>query len=88
MFAYAQQKITGNVKDTAGDPIIGASVVVKGTSIGTITGFDGSFNLDAPANSTLVVSYIGYVTRSVKVSSTPPSHFKLYYRKITRYSMR
>lgn len=59
VFTYAQQKITGNVKDTSGEPIIGASVVVKGTSIGTITDYDGNFNLNAPANSTLVVSYVG-----------------------------
>ena len=71
VFTYAQQKITGNVKDTSGEPIIGASVVVKGTSIGTITDYDGNFNLNAPANSTLVVSYVGYITQSVKASSTP-----------------
>ena len=58
--ALAQQKVTGKVKDSSGEPVIGASVVVKGNNtMGTITDFDGNFMLDVPAKSVLVISYIG-----------------------------
>ena len=64
--ALAQQKVTGKVKDSSGEPVIGASVVVKGNNtMGTITDFDGKFMLDVPTKSVLVISYIGYVTQEV-----------------------
>ena len=64
--ALAQQKVTGKVKDSSGEPVIGASVVVKGNNtMGTITDFDGNFMLGVPAKSVLVISYIGYVTQEV-----------------------
>lgn len=64
--ALAQQKVTGKVKDSSGEPVIGASVVVKGNNtMGTITDFDGNFMLDVPTKSVLVISYIGYVTQEV-----------------------
>lgn len=64
--ALARQKVTGKVKDSSGEPVIGASVVVKGNNtMGTITDFDGNFMLDVPAKSVLVISYIGYVTQEV-----------------------
>lgn len=64
--ALAQQKVTGKVKDSSGEPVIGASVVVKGNNtMGTITDFDGNFMLDVPPKSVLVISYIGYVTQEV-----------------------
>lgn len=69
-FLYAQQiSITGKVTDKKLDePVIGASVVVKGTSNGTITDFDGCFTLsNVPANGTLTISYIGYQAKEVKV---------------------
>lgn len=66
LMALAQQKVTGKVKDSSGEPVIGASVVVKGNNtMGTITDFDGNFMLDVPAKSVLVISYIGYVTQEV-----------------------
>lgn len=59
--AFAQQKVTGNVKDSSGEPIIGASISIKGNqTVGSITDFDGNFTLDVPEHSTLLVSYIGY----------------------------
>ena len=66
---WAQQAngITGTVVDENGEPIIGASVVVKGTTNGTITDFDGKFSLSG-ASGTLVVSYIGYQTQEVAIS--------------------
>ncbi|MFS2996279.1 TonB-dependent receptor [Phocaeicola dorei] len=64
--ALAQQKVTGKVKDSSSEPVIGASVVVKGNNtMGTITDFDGNFMLDVPTKSVLVISYIGYVTQEV-----------------------
>ena len=66
-----QKKISGIVKDIHGETIIGASVVVKGTSNnGTITDFDGNFNLEVPDNAVVIISYIGYITQEVKVGST------------------
>ena len=64
------QQITckGNIADVSGEPIIGASVVVKGTSQGTVSDLDGNFTIQANPNTTLVVSYIGYVTQEVKAS--------------------
>lgn len=67
--ALAQQKITGKVKDSSGEPVIGASVVVKDNkTMGTITDFDGNFSLEVPSKSVLVISYIGYVTQEVPVT--------------------
>lgn len=61
------KKITGTVTDAIG-PIIGASVVIKGTSNGVATDFDGNFTLHASPGQTLVISYIGYLTKEVKVT--------------------
>ncbi|MGL5981235.1 MAG: SusC/RagA family TonB-linked outer membrane protein [Phocaeicola sp.] len=52
--------ISGIVKDDMGEPLIGAVVMIKGTTNGTITLADGSFNLEAPSNGTLLISYVGY----------------------------
>lgn len=67
--AYSQQnKITGTVKDQAGAPVIGASVIVKGTHTGTTVDSRGRFALAVPADGTLVVSMLGYNTVEVKVN--------------------
>ena len=66
--ALAQSLIKGTVKDVSGDPIIGASVKVQGSKSGVITDFDGNFSVPAENNATLVISYIGYTTETVKVS--------------------
>ena len=68
--ALAQEMITvsGVVVDSATqEPLIGASILVKGTSTGTATGIDGDFSIKAPVGSTLQVSYIGYTTEEFKV---------------------
>ena len=65
--AFAQQ-VKGTVKDTAGSPIIGAAVVVEGTTVGTSTATDGSFTINASEGESLVVSYIGYLSKTVVVS--------------------
>ena len=61
-------KITGRVIDAGGEAIIGASIVEKGTTNGTITDFDGNFTLNVRTNAKLVVSYVGYVTQEVMVT--------------------
>lgn len=59
------KKVTGVIKDHVGEPIIGANVVEKGTTNGTITDFDGKFSLDVADNALLVVTYIGYNKQEV-----------------------
>ena len=63
-------KVTGKVSDATG-PIIGASVVEKGTANGTITDLDGNFSLNVKAGATLVVSYVGYKSEEVKAERGP-----------------
>lgn len=66
------KKVSGNVKDSSGEPLIGASVYLEGTTTGTITDIDGNFNIDAESNQQLVISYIGMqsVTMLVGEQST------------------
>lgn len=61
-----QQKhiVSGVVKDVTGEPIIGANVLVKGSTNGTITNIDGKFNLETPSNAILQITYIGYITQN------------------------
>jgi TonB-linked SusC/RagA family outer membrane protein len=62
--------VTGAVVDATGEPVIGANVSVKGTTLGTITDIDGNFTLNVPNdNAVLVFSYIGYATQEIKVGS-------------------
>ncbi len=57
--------VKGKIVDANGEPIIGASVSVKGTSTGIISDIDGNFSVNAPSNATLVISYIGYKTQEI-----------------------
>ncbi len=59
---YAQAEISGTVADATGEPVIGATVMEKGTSNGTVTDFDGNFKLKVAPGKTLVFTYIGYQT--------------------------
>ena len=68
------KKITGTISDSQG-PVIGASVVVKGTSNGVATDFDGNFTLNVNQGQTLVISYIGYLTKEVKIDGR--SHYDI-----------
>jgi len=65
---FSQQEISGKVVDEDGVPLPGASIVIKGTTTGTTTDFDGNFSIDASVGDTLVVSYIGYETKQVVVT--------------------
>ena len=62
---YAQAEISGTVVDPTGETVIGATVMEKGTSNGTVTDFDGNFKLKVEAGKTLVISYIGFLTQEV-----------------------
>lgn len=79
--ASAQQTsgntIKGVVTDANGEPIIGANIMVEGTTTGTITDFDGRFTLDVPENATLQISYIGFVSQNVKVNGRKDITVKL-----------
>lgn len=64
------KKIKGTIKDSAGEPIIGANVILKGdATVGSITDIDGNFDLSVPSNATLQVSYIGYNTQDVPIGN-------------------
>ncbi len=69
VIAQEQTAITGTVKDVNGEPVIGANVSVKGTTIGTITDINGSFKLQAPNNGKLTISYIGYESQEISINN-------------------
>ena len=70
--AFAQQvQVTGVVSDPTGEPVIGASILVVGTTSGTITDFDGNFSLYADKGATIKISYVGYKEMSVIVDGKP-----------------
>ncbi|RMF24088.1 MAG: SusC/RagA family TonB-linked outer membrane protein, partial [Bacteroidetes bacterium] len=70
---YAQFTATGTVQDTDGEPLIGVSIVVKGTALGTVTDLDGSFSLEVPSDpAVLIFTYTGYASQEVEVSSSNP----------------
>ena len=67
--AWAQGNVSGKVVDATGEPVIGASVVVKGTTTGAVADIDGNFSIpNVPRNANLEISYIGFKTQSVSVS--------------------
>ena len=63
--AFAQTEASGTIVDNTGEPIIGATVMEKGTSNGTVTDIDGNFRLKTASGSTLVISYIGFATQEL-----------------------
>lgn len=65
----ASTNVTGTVLDQTGEPIIGATVIVKGSTLRTVTDFDGKFSIQASYGDTLVVSYIGYISEQVSVGT-------------------
>lgn len=71
LVSFAQKTVTGHVTDASGEPLIGVSVMVKGSSSGTVTDFDGNFTIKAVSSSAeLQFSYIGYLTKVVAVGSS------------------
>ena len=73
----SENTIQGVVTDANGEPIIGANIMIEGTTTGTITDFDGRFTLDVPENATLQISYIGFVSQNVKVNGRKDITVKL-----------
>lgn len=69
--SIAQQgkTISGTITDNTGEAIIGANVIVSGTTNGTVTDFDGNFTMQVPENATISISYIGYLTKNVLVGN-------------------
>ena len=67
--AYAQITVKGHVKDSAGEPIIGATIRVAGQQGGAVSDFDGNFSLKAPEGATLNITYIGYQPANVKAAA-------------------
>ena len=68
-YAFAQNAVTGTVIDNTGMPLIGVSVVEKGTTNGSVTDIDGKYTVNVEKGKTLVFSYVGYVTQEVEVQS-------------------
>ena len=69
---WAQIDVRGTVVDEQGEPVIGASVIVEGTTHGTVTDFDGNFLLNAPQGAKLDISYVGYKSQTVVVRDASP----------------
>ena len=70
--------VTGRVLDENGEPLIGVSVLVKNTTVGTITDFDGNYSLEVPSDmNELVISYIGYKTQNVAVGNSNELNIKM-----------
>ena len=64
--------VSGTVTDSKGEPLIGVSILVKGTSYGTITDMDGNFKIQAAKGDVLEVSYIGYASQAITLTSAQP----------------
>ncbi|RYY05855.1 MAG: TonB-dependent receptor, partial [Sphingobacteriaceae bacterium] len=76
--SFAQQIIRGKITDaTSGETLIGVSVLIKGTTTGTVTDVNGTFSISASANSTLTFTYIGYTTQDVAVGNQTTINVKL-----------
>jgi TonB-dependent SusC/RagA subfamily outer membrane receptor len=75
---YAQTgTVTGVVTDENDEQVIGAAILVVGTSRGTVTDINGRFSIDVPANAVLQISYLGYVTQRIRASSSTSLNIKL-----------
>ena len=69
-FIYSQKIISGSVADSEGNPLPGVSIVEKGTSNGTVSDFDGNFQLNVEDAATIIFSYIGYLSQEVGASAS------------------
>ena len=73
----SDQSIKGVVTDNSGEPIIGANISVKGSTIGTVTDINGQFSLNVPGNASILVSYIGYLPQEIRVGNKRDFSFVL-----------
>lgn len=72
VFAQGTKKLTGIVSDLSGEPLIGVSIVVKGTTIGTVTDLNGGYSLNIPdenKKATLIFTYVGYLKQEISVNN-------------------
>ena len=77
--AFAQDRtVTGTVSATNGEALIGAGVVIKGTTTGTVTDLDGRFSLSVPANAVLQFTSVGYKTLDVKIGKKRSDEFAMH----------
>ena len=67
---FSQNIVSGSISDAEGNPLPGVSIVEKGTSNGTVSDFDGNFQLNAGDSATLIFSYIGYLTQELGISAS------------------
>lgn len=81
-----EERIEGTILDENGEPIIGASIVVEGTTNGVISDFDGHFELNVPRKATIIISYIGYKNQSSL--SARKRTCGLSWKKIRKYWMK
>ncbi|GHT27903.1 SusC/RagA family TonB-linked outer membrane protein [Bacteroidia bacterium] len=72
-----RKRITGTITDAKGETIIGANIVVKGTSTGTVTDIDGKFNLEVSDNAVLTITYIGYIEQTINVGNRSNLNIRL-----------
>ena len=70
LITFAQKEISGNVKDTNGNPLIGVNILEKGTTNGTVTDFDGQFKLIVKESAILEISFIGYEKQEVGIQNS------------------
>ncbi len=68
MVVAQNRQVSGTVKDSAGQPVVGAAVVVEGSNVGTTTNVNGTFTIEAASNASLIVSFIGYEAQTVAVA--------------------
>ncbi len=61
--------VRGTITDVAGEPIIGANILIQGTSLGTVTDYDGNYVLDSPSDGVLEVSYIGFIPQTISINN-------------------
>ncbi|HEY1021330.1 MAG TPA: TonB-dependent receptor plug domain-containing protein, partial [Flavisolibacter sp.] len=73
----AQQPVSGTLRSETGEPLAGATVTVKGTTTSVLTNASGEFTINAPAGSTLVVTYVGYTPQEVTVTGAGPLNVQL-----------
>lgn len=69
IWAQLQNGISGSITDSSGEPLVGVSILVKGTTNGTITDLDGNFILNAQRGNILHISYVGYTSQDIKIEN-------------------
>src|SRR4029079_8923963 len=74
---FAQQTIRGVLRTPTGEPLVGATVAVKGSGTSAVTDSKGEFTINAPVGSTLVLSYVGYTTQEIIIADTNPLNIQL-----------